>query len=212
MDFFYIIVRIQETKHTSNSPCAELYLLLYIKSSSPTTGKFLTHSHQETQDYKFTTSSTGSGSGINFYSQIHKRFILPVPVIMPANPGTTYTITHWQCCSCLRADTDPVYGAGGRRSRLSNQCQYNRILAPWESENPESFDWGENAYINPDSNFDICSKCGHKRCARNCRNASEIPGRRGSVTYQPLGLCLQKPEETYNSNTGTETDASQSQN
>jgi hypothetical protein len=141
MDFFYIIIRIQDTKHPSNSPYAELYLLLYIKSSSPTTVKFLKRSHQETQDYKSTTSSTSSGSGINFYSQIHKHFILPVPVITPANPGTTYTITHWQCRSCLRADTALVYGAGGRLSQLSNQCQYNRILAAWESENPESLDW-----------------------------------------------------------------------
>jgi hypothetical protein len=112
MDFFYIIIRIQDIKHPSNSPCAKLYLLLYIKSSSQTTVKLLTRSHQETQDRKSTTSSTRSGSGINFYSQIHKDFILPVPVIMPANPGTTYIITRWQCCCCLRADTDPVYGAG----------------------------------------------------------------------------------------------------
>jgi hypothetical protein len=68
MDFFYIIIRIQDTKHPSKSSCAELYLLLYIKSSSPTTVKFLTRSHQETQDYKSTTLSTRSSSGIILFS------------------------------------------------------------------------------------------------------------------------------------------------
>jgi hypothetical protein len=137
---------------------------------------------------------------------------------MPANPGTTYTITHWQCCSCVNSGTDPVYsearnpngrGTYWKLSRLSYQCEHNRIMAPWESGNPDSFDWGENAYINPDPAAEICSKCSHKRCARNCRNASEISGPRGSVIYESLGLCLQKPEETPNYNAGVETDASQ---
>jgi hypothetical protein len=132
-------------------------------------------------------------------------------------PGMTYYITHWQCCSCVNSNSDPVYrevrnrngpGTYWKLSALSNENAYNRLPTHWESDNPESFDYGNNAYVNPHPEAEICSTCRHKRCIRNCRNSSEVPGPRGSVTYEPLGLCLQTTEETYNANSGTETNDS----
>jgi hypothetical protein len=137
---------------------------------------------------------------------------------MPATPGTTYNITHWQCCSCVNSNTDPAYrevryrngpGTYWKLDALSYQNKYNRLPTHWESDNPSSFNYGNNAYVDPHSQAEICSRCRHKRCVRNCRNVSEVSGSRGSVTYKPLGLCLDKAEETYNANIGTETDVSQ---
>jgi len=60
MDFFFIIIRIQDTKHLSTSLRAKFHLLHYIKTlspSCPTTIEFLTLAREETLHYNTVTKS-----------------------------------------------------------------------------------------------------------------------------------------------------------
>jgi hypothetical protein len=57
MDFFFIIIKIQDTKHLSNSLRAKLHLLHCIKTLSPTTIEFLALAREETLHYNTVNKS-----------------------------------------------------------------------------------------------------------------------------------------------------------